>query len=250
MTRMDADRNRRFMFDLRPSASSADGSHPTHSVQPCASRTAIIVARMSFQVCGFIITALGNMQPSQQMCRNVLVSLPVLVAEPEAGVVRDVELAVGVGRQAVAAGVVVRARAEDGGVVLGDVEVDRPGPEGVGQGLAGPRRASALSFQSKSVGEDAVLGGVLAEGVEERVGHVGLEADGLGLADPLEQVDHLPPGVHAAPADLALGGEPSRRGPGRSAPACLKVSAIFSWFPSGSFAQSPTPLAESIRTTP
>ena len=30
----------------------------------------------------------------------------------------------------------------------------------------------------------------------------------LGLADALEQVDHLPPGVHAAPADLALGGEP------------------------------------------
>lgn len=36
--------------------------------QPCASRTAIIDARMSFQVCCFIITSLGNMQPSQQMC--------------------------------------------------------------------------------------------------------------------------------------------------------------------------------------
>ncbi len=93
------------------------------------------------------MTALGNMQPSQQMWRNSLGELAVLVAEPEAGVMGDVELAVGVGRQAVAAGVVVRARAEDGGVVLGDVEVDRPGPQRGGQRLEGlvetPR-----SFQS------------------------------------------------------------------------------------------------------
>ena len=58
------------------------------------------------------------------------------------------------------------------------------------------------------LGQDPVLGGVFAERVEQRVGHVGLEADGLGLADPLEQVDHRPPGVHPAPADLALGGQP------------------------------------------
>ena len=49
---------------------------PIHSVQPCASRTAIIAARMSFQVLGFVMTALGNMQPSQQMWRIFLVSLP------------------------------------------------------------------------------------------------------------------------------------------------------------------------------
>ena len=106
---------------------------------------------MSFQVCGFIMTALGNMQPSQQMCRNFLVSLPCLVAEPEAGVMGDVELAVGVGRQAVAAGVVVRAGAEDRGVVLGDVEVDRPGPQRRGQRLQGGVEM-ARSFQSKSLG--------------------------------------------------------------------------------------------------
>ena len=38
-----------------------------YSAQPWASRTATIAARMSFQVWGFIMTALGNMQPSQQM---------------------------------------------------------------------------------------------------------------------------------------------------------------------------------------
>ncbi len=36
--------------------------------QPFSLRTAIIVRRISFQVSGCIITALGNMQPSQQMC--------------------------------------------------------------------------------------------------------------------------------------------------------------------------------------
>ena len=41
---------------------------PVYACQPWALRTAIIVLRMSFQVCGFIIVALGNMQPSQQMC--------------------------------------------------------------------------------------------------------------------------------------------------------------------------------------
>ena len=46
-----------------------------HSSPPMRIRTAIIARRMSFHVCGFIITALGNMQPSQQMWRNVLVTL-------------------------------------------------------------------------------------------------------------------------------------------------------------------------------
>ena len=48
-----------------------------HSVHPCASRTAIIARRMSFHVSRFIITALGNMQPSQQMWRIRLVNWPL-----------------------------------------------------------------------------------------------------------------------------------------------------------------------------
>ena len=58
------------------------------------------------------------------------------------------------------------------------------------------------------------------------------------LADPLQQVDHLPPGVHAAPADLPFRRQPFAVVAGRSWPACLKVSAILAWFPSGSSAQS------------
>jgi hypothetical protein len=37
------------------------------SCQPCWSRTWTITRRMSFHVCGLLITSLGNMQPSQQM---------------------------------------------------------------------------------------------------------------------------------------------------------------------------------------
>src|SRR5713226_751015 len=47
------------------------------SLQPCASRTASMVARMSFQVCWFIKTELGNMHPSQQMWRTALVTFPL-----------------------------------------------------------------------------------------------------------------------------------------------------------------------------
>lgn len=47
-----------------------------YACQPWALRTAIIVLRMSFQVCGFIIVALGNMQPSQQMCWKALDGCP------------------------------------------------------------------------------------------------------------------------------------------------------------------------------
>src|SRR5437899_6368170 len=54
---------------LVPGFFSAPGSS---SRQPWASRTEIIADKMLFQVCGCCITALGNMQPSQQMCRIAL----------------------------------------------------------------------------------------------------------------------------------------------------------------------------------
>ena len=43
---------------------------------PCAARTLIITARMSFQVRGCAITLLGNMHPSQQMCWKRASGLP------------------------------------------------------------------------------------------------------------------------------------------------------------------------------
>jgi hypothetical protein len=47
-----------------------------YSRHPCASRTWTIARRISFHVPGSIITALGNMQPSQQMWRRLRVSWP------------------------------------------------------------------------------------------------------------------------------------------------------------------------------
>ena len=43
-----------------------------------ALRTAIMVRRISFQVCCSSMTALGNMQPSQQICAKAWVRLPSL----------------------------------------------------------------------------------------------------------------------------------------------------------------------------
>ena len=57
--------------------------------------------------------------------------IPFVVAEPETGVARDVELAVGIVGETMPAGMIVRAGAEHGRVVLRDVEVDRPRPERV-----------------------------------------------------------------------------------------------------------------------
>src|SRR5439155_19204517 len=48
-----------------------------HALHPWFSRTWSIAAKMSFQVCCFIMTSFGNMQPSQQMCLNFLVTLPL-----------------------------------------------------------------------------------------------------------------------------------------------------------------------------
>ncbi len=56
--------------------------------------------------------------------------LAVSAVEPVARVMRDVEFAVGIGGQAMMAGFVVRARAVDGGVVLGDVEIYGPSQSG------------------------------------------------------------------------------------------------------------------------
>ncbi len=128
------------------------------------------------------------------------------VAEPVARVFDDVDFAVGCVRQAVAAGFVVRAGAEDFAVVLGDVEVDGPWPQGVGEFLvAGIEGGRVVPLE---VGRnEAIFRRVVAQHEEERVGHVGLETKRFGPADGFEQLDHVMSAVHAAPADFAFGGE-------------------------------------------
>ena len=72
----------------------------------------------------------------------------------------------------------------------------------------------------------------------------------FGRFDQLEQLDVALPAVHAAPADLAFGGEPLAVVLRRSSQASRNVSAIFFVLPAGSFAHSAGLAAESMRTTP
>ena len=99
----------------------------------------------------------------------------VTVAHPEAGVMGDFELAVRIVRQAMSARLVVGAGAFDRGVVLGDVQVDGPWTQGGGQ--ACQRLIEARAVPVEAWRDDAILGGVVAERVEEGMGHVGLEAE-------------------------------------------------------------------------
>src|SRR5258706_12876663 len=130
----------------------------------------------------------------------------LVVAEPVAGVFGDVEFAGGVVGHAVAGGLVVGAAAVDGAVVLGDVEVEHPGAEGGGESLEGLVELG-LVLPVIALREDGILGGVVTHGVKQRMGHVGLEADRAGHVGVFEELHHAAPGVHAAPADLALGGD-------------------------------------------
>ena len=91
----------------------------------------------------------------------------------------------------------------DGAVVLRDVEVDGPGAEGIGHLLVGgPEFGVGVAFFDESM-----LRGVVAQRVEVGVGEVGLEAESVLVTYAFEDVEHVLPGVHAGPADLAFGGE-------------------------------------------
>ena len=93
------------------------------------------------------MTSLGNMQPSQQMWRNFFVGLPYVVTHPVTGVMGDLEFALRVVGQTMPACLVVRARTFHGRVVLGDVEIDRPGTQGRRQCSPERRRVWPASLQ-------------------------------------------------------------------------------------------------------
>src|SRR6266404_6056914 len=95
--------------------------------------------------------------------------LAVSAVEPVARVMRDVEFAVGIGGQAMMAGFVVRARAVDGGVVLGDVEIYGPGAQSGGEGFQGVVEAARVG--PVPIGrQNGVFRGIVAEDVEKGVG--------------------------------------------------------------------------------
>src|ERR1043166_290379 len=102
----------------------------------------------------------------------------------------------------------------NGPVVLGDMKINRPWPESGGE--SSERFVKDIGIPVEVFGHDAVGGvGIVAESVEERVGHVCLEPDGLGAVSEFEQLDHFAPAMHAAPADFAFSGEPFSKTLGR-----------------------------------
>ena len=137
---------------------------------------------------------------------ELLGHLAGVVAQPVAGIAGDVQLAVRVGRQAVLARLLVVARALHRRVILGHVEVDGPGAQRrrhLLHGLVEGFRLPVVVLRHDAMGAR----GIVAQRVEERVGHVGLEAHHLGHAGLFQRLDHVLPGVHATPTDFALGGQ-------------------------------------------
>ena len=135
-------------------------------------------------------------------------SLPLLVAEPVAGAGGRCR-ACRSGRSAGSGGRSCRASRSRGRWRRSGRRGSRSS-RGARPRSAACRAASSLavSFQLKSCGRMRVFRGVVAQRVEQRVGHVGLEAERLRAADQFQKLDHPPPTVHAAPADFALGGQP------------------------------------------
>ena len=128
----------------------------------------------------------------------------VFVTQPESGIRCNVQLSAGRVGQAVATCLVVRAGTVDRAVVLGDVEVDRPRPQRVRQLLERLlllRRIGPIEIGWK----DRIFWGVIAHQIQQRVGHVGLKTESFGMADSFQQINHVFPRVHAAPADFAFG---------------------------------------------
>ena len=128
-----------------------------YSFQPCASWTESMADKNAVPRLGFVHDFVGEHAtvPADVSARFQHVAM--LVAQPVAGSCGDVQFAVGIVRQAMPAGLVVAAGPVHGGVVLGDVEIDRPGPQRVGQFFSAASFFSA-SFQSKSSGRIASSG--------------------------------------------------------------------------------------------
>ena len=100
----------------------------------------------------------------------------------------------------------VIARALHRRVILGHVEVDGPGPQRRGHllhGLVEGFRLPVVVLRHDPVGARSIV----AQRVEERVGHVGLEAHDLGHPGLFQRLDHVLPGLHTTPANFALGGQ-------------------------------------------
>ena len=97
------------------------------------------------------------------------------VAQPAASLFGDIELAVGILGQAMAAGLIMTSRAVHGGIVLCNMKVKGPGAQRIGHLAIG-------SVECRPIGpveifwQQAIFRRVHAEQVQKRVCHVGLKA--------------------------------------------------------------------------
>ena len=152
----------------------------------------------------------------------------------------------GIVGRAVAAGLVVAAGAVDGAVVLGDVEIDRPGAEGVGH-----LRVGGVELGLAVAGlEQRVLLGVVAEQVEIGVGLIGLEADASRACRLRSSRSSM--SFHECMPAQQISPSAARRSPWSLATlaASRNVAAIFFVLPVGSASQCAGLSAESMRMTP
>ena len=133
--------------------------------------------------------------------------LSIVVAQPEAGVAGDIQLAVRIVGQAMTARLVVRSRPLHGRVVLRHVKIERPRPQRPRHRLQRiVERIRARPFER--LRQQSILGCVVTKREQKRVRHVCLEAECLRPIHFFEQLEVPLPAVHPAPADLAFGREP------------------------------------------
>ena len=77
-----------------------------------------------------------------------------------------------------------------------------------GSSSSSRRRNFAVRLPVEIFGQKPVFRRVVAERVKQRVRHVRLEAQCLRPIDHLQQLDHVLPAMHAAPADLPFRRQP------------------------------------------
>src|SRR4051794_40557245 len=100
---------------FRPSMSTADRYHRAQDIVPCLPLHERFVWEHASVPADVIEAPAG---------------LSVIIAEPIPGVLHDVDLSVRGVRQAMAPRFVMRSRSEDFAIVLGHMEINRPGSQG------------------------------------------------------------------------------------------------------------------------
>src|SRR4051812_26805823 len=148
---------------FRPSMSTANCHHRAEDIVPCLPLHERFVGEHASVPADVIEPPAG---------------LSVIIAQPIPGVLYNVDLAVGRVRQAVSPCLVMRSRTEDFAIVLGHMEINRPGSQGGSEPfIAGVECCSVVPIEIG--GNEPILGCVVAKHEEQRMCHISLEAQSL-----------------------------------------------------------------------